>query len=259
MTKRTLAAHRILTIAVGGTLATTLATALALGGAAAAHAAEALNAAQQGQFDEMERIVFQGQAVPRDIRALCTHQIRRGKRPVLGYDVYEDLSAYCLTPKMASEPRSTSYLSAAELKDPSIAATVKATHEVMSFITFAVKTDDGDFIGYWQWPKGTPIEQARIVRYDTEGQFNLMEGRTITEALLHEMADPTTDEFSDTPSAKRYARAKKALEKLGAGTLPASFEALDKQSLPTPQKRPDRLQDELYKRYLATTQPASRK
>ena len=214
--------------------------------AASAQAAPpALDAAQQTQLAAIAKEVFKGQPMPPDMLAMCSQQLRReaGKRR-LRYDPWADIDAACLTPKNAHEPRDTSYLSEKERQDPEVAAIVKATHEVMSHISFVAKTGNSDFVGYWQWPKGTPMARARIVIYDTEGQFSLSPGRTVTEALLLDGLSPDED-----GAQARYQRVRKGLEQLGAGTIPPSYQALADQAPPAPAVHPAALQDQLIKRY----------
>lgn len=211
-----------------------------------------LSATEQSQLDAIAKDVFEGQAMPADMLAMCSQQLRRGGDNKLGrknslrYDAWQDMAAVCLTPATRHEPRDMSYLNETERKDPDIAANTQATLEVMRHITFVVKTDNSDFLGYWQWPaKG--IANARIVRYDTEGQFTLEAGRTITEALLLEHISPDDGKRAEA----KYKRAKASLDKLGAGTLPASFQALNQLTLPRASVHPNDMHEQLYKRYRA--------
>ncbi|WP_028601575.1 hypothetical protein [Ottowia thiooxydans] len=220
--------------------------AVLLAGAAQAET-PALSATEQTQLSAIAKDVFKSQAMPPDLVAMCVQQLRRdtGKKHP-GYDAWADMGAVCLTPRTAHEPRDTSYLNEKERQNPDIAANVKATHAVMSQITFAVKTDNGDFLGYWESPRGTPLALARIVRYDTEGQFSLEPGRTITEALLLEFVS-----LEEKNAASKYQRARKSLEQLGAGTIPSTYSALNKQILSTVATSPDAMHDQLFKRYRA--------
>ena len=207
-----------------------------------------LSAAEQSEeLAAISQKVFQGQTMPPDMVAMCTQQLRRSngkKKP--SYNAWVDMDAICLTPQTVHEPRDTSYLKEKQRLDPDIAANVKATDVVMSHITFVAKTSNGDFLGYWQWPKRIPLGRARIVRYDTEGQFSLQSGRTITEALLLEYVDP-----DDEHAAAEYRRLRDSLEHLGAGPIAHSYDALDKQALPIARTRPEVVHDQLYKQYRA--------
>ena len=51
-------------------------------------------------------------------------------------------------------------------------------------ITIVAESEDGDMIGYWHGPERTPIGDAPIVKFDTEGTFGLMQGRRLSEAML---------------------------------------------------------------------------
>ena len=78
----------------------------------------------------------------------------------------------------------TSYLSADDLANPDIAANVKAIAEVCDLIAFVGSDEDGNYFGYWRGPKRESITASPIVRFDSEGQFNLCAGSTFAEAIL---------------------------------------------------------------------------
>ena len=85
-----------------------------------------------------------------------------------------------ISPESAWAPwADKSYLTATDLKDPDIAANVKAIDDTFAGITFIAKTDEGECIGYWRGPEGRPIESSPVVSYDTEGQFRLCGGRFV--------------------------------------------------------------------------------
>lgn len=213
----------------------------------AAQAASDLSAAAQAQLDSNAKAVFKGQVMPPDVRAMCTQELRREReRKTLKFDAYKEFGASCMYPGMEQLLLDEVVLNEKERKDPAIIANVKAVDEVLTYITFAVKTDNGDFIGYWQWPKGTSISEARIVSFDTEGQFKLLDGRTITEVLLLYWANP--DNEGNTP--KKYQRARKNLEELGSGPIPATYQLLYEQPLKRVQMTPEKLHEVLFERYL---------
>ena len=75
------------------------------------------------------------------------------------------------------------YLSEDERADPDIQANIAAVEQVARMITFVARDDDGNLYGYWHGKSNRPLEDAPIVQYDTEGQFDIMPGASLTEAF----------------------------------------------------------------------------
>ncbi|WP_370248375.1 hypothetical protein [Nocardioides sp.] len=81
----------------------------------------------------------------------------------------------------------TGYLTPAELADPDIAANVSAMAETGALITWVAELDGGSWVGLWRGPDDLPLDRAPVVLLDTEGQFTLALGTTVTEALCDEL------------------------------------------------------------------------
>jgi len=77
-----------------------------------------------------------------------------------------------------------SYLNDDDKKNKEIMANVSAINHVFQYISFVMETTNGDIIGYWHGPEKTEITKSPIVLYDTEGQFNILNGSNLSEALV---------------------------------------------------------------------------
>ena len=80
------------------------------------------------------------------------------------------------------EPSNTSYLNAKDRANPDIMANVEAMSATNELIDWFGKDMEG-FVGLWRGPESTPIEDALVVRLDTEGQYELV-ARTVGDYLL---------------------------------------------------------------------------
>jgi len=90
-----------------------------------------------------------------------------------------------------------SYLTETDLQDPEIVGNIRAIDEVCEMVSFVAESDEGEFIGYWRGPDETPINEAGIVYYDTEGMFYLC-GSRFVDALFVLCSE--YDEFEELKS-----------------------------------------------------------
>lgn len=88
-----------------------------------------------------------------------------------------------------------SYLTEKDLADPDIRANVAAMKDVFARIVFVGENVNGDAFGYWldKDKDDAPLDQTPIVVCDSEGQFNLMPGRNLIEAILFDLAGDPSD------------------------------------------------------------------
>jgi hypothetical protein len=140
------------------------------------------------------RDILKGQAPPQDLQALLGVVALAGDgddplREALGFSL--------LSPNRDYPLLSGSYLNEKDRQNADIMANVAAIDEVLAMITFVAESEDGDMIGYWHGPERTPIAAAPIVKYDTEGQFDLMQGRTLSEAMLGNYTFDDDERFAD--------------------------------------------------------------
>ncbi|MFT4188820.1 MAG: hypothetical protein QM621_09595 [Aeromicrobium sp.] len=90
-----------------------------------------------------------------------------------------------------------SYLTDADRADPDIMANVEAMAATAELITWVAEDDDSRAIGYWHGPDDAEFEESPIVGLDTEGQFELLAGRTLSEALCGHFASFADDEDAE--------------------------------------------------------------
>jgi hypothetical protein len=144
--------------------------------------------------ERFRRDVLKGQAAPQDLQALL------GVVALAGDDddpLREALGFSLLSPGRDYPLLSGSYLNEKDRQNADIMANVAAINEVLAMITFVAESEDGDMIGYWHGPERTTIAAAPIVKYDTEGQFDLMQGRTLSEAMLGNYTFDDDERFAD--------------------------------------------------------------
>jgi hypothetical protein len=77
----------------------------------------------------------------------------------------------------------TSYLSDADRADPDISASVRAMTEINTMISFVAITEEDEYIGYWRGQSRAPLSQSPLVVLDNEGEYRLLEVRTLAEAI----------------------------------------------------------------------------
>jgi hypothetical protein len=147
-------------------------------------------------FKEFVTQVLKKQSAPDDLQKLFLMQAARVANDDDYSDPLESIHAYLIMPGEELDLLTHSYLNDEDKANPDIMANVRAIDSVFNYITFVVKTDDSDLIGYWHGPENTPIESSPIVKYDTEGQFSLLLGRQLSEALLGEHVFDDDEEFT---------------------------------------------------------------
>ncbi|WP_298293708.1 hypothetical protein [uncultured Litoreibacter sp.] len=77
------------------------------------------------------------------------------------------------------------YLNEVDRADPDIMANVKAMQDTDKKLKFVVQCEDTSLIGYWQQDADTRLDQCALFWLDTEGQYYLTEGRTLSEAFTY--------------------------------------------------------------------------
>lgn len=90
----------------------------------------------------------------------------------------------------------TGYLTAADLANPDIAANCRAIEETAALITWVAEDEDaGQAFGYWRGPNDLPLAAAPVVSLDDEGQFHLLRGTSLSEALSDEYGQWSDDGY----------------------------------------------------------------
>jgi len=63
-------------------------------------------------------------------------------------------------------------------------AYAQAMGDMVRYSGFVAEDAAGDAIGYWFSPARVPIETAPLLRFDTDGNFSILPGNGIAEAIL---------------------------------------------------------------------------
>lgn len=131
---------------------------------------------------------LKGQPAPNDLAVLLNHADELGERTGVVLCDSENWAPWA----------DTSYLSEAELKQPEIAANVRAIDEVCAKIAFVAELEDSEYLGYWLGPDDRAVADSPLVILDNEGQFQLCSGSTFAEAILERTYDQASfDELRD--------------------------------------------------------------
>ncbi|MEU7481771.1 hypothetical protein AB0A63_37745 [Lentzea sp. NPDC042327] len=91
----------------------------------------------------------------------------------------------------------TGYLTAADLANPDVAANTRAIEETAALVTWVAEDEDeGRAFGYWRGPGHLPLTAAPVVVLDNEGQFELLRGSSLSEALSDEYGQWADDGYA---------------------------------------------------------------
>ena len=77
------------------------------------------------------------------------------------------------------------YINDVDRANPDIMANVRAMQDTGKKLKFVIQCEDTSLMGYWQPDPETPLEQCALFWLDTEGQYNLTEGKTLSETLAY--------------------------------------------------------------------------
>lgn len=69
-------------------------------------------------------------------------------------------------------------------QDPGVIANNCAIDEVLGHVAVVVDGFNGDLFGYWVHPDEPATDRPAIVKLDTEGQFAVLDGDTLVEAMV---------------------------------------------------------------------------
>lgn len=188
-----------------------------------------------------KREILQSADIPPDLLRLYETETRRVPNVHEYVDAYEMLGLELIVPGALPSLMTNDYLSEEDLKNPDIRANVKAVDEVFAHCTFVATDDNGNLIGYWRGPEKLPLDQAPVVRFDTEGQFTLLDGLHITEAVAADMTFEDDEKFSELRAA---------FEKMGVAFSSSHRDTLARHAHP-PSESPDEMHQRLYEKYLA--------
>ncbi|WP_143026777.1 hypothetical protein [Celeribacter baekdonensis] len=88
------------------------------------------------------------------------------------------------------------YINDVDRANPDIMANVRAMQDTDKKLKFVIQCEDTSLIGYWQPDPETPLEQCALFWLNTEGQYYLTEGKTLSETLAYRaLVDGDEDAF----------------------------------------------------------------
>ncbi len=183
-----------------------------------------------------------GRPVPGDLRRLAAIQAARPENPAWGVDPLFDIEAILFEPGETDPLLDHSYLNDRDRADPDIMANVAAIKAVLRHLAVVARTTNGNIAGYWVHPD-EPRDALAVVQYDTEGQFNILPGLTLLEALIGDAA--CGDDARFTELAERFAA-------LG---LPVAAPSRDDLVTPEVAVHPGVLHEKLYDEARAVRKP----
>lgn len=142
---------------------------------------------------EYSKVRLRGEAAPQDLARLLELQWQGGNSD--DPNPLKVARIHLLASDESHPLIDDSHLSESDRANPVTMANDSAIRDVSSFIAYVAVDNDGNVWGYWQSPDKLPIATAPIVRFDTEGQFKLMSGVTLSEAMIAEYVDEDEDAF----------------------------------------------------------------
>jgi hypothetical protein len=179
-----------------------------------------------------------GRAIPADLRILLLLQWQRGAANA-GADPLAEMSVKLLEAGETHDMLDLSYLNDDDRANPDIMANVAAMQSTCEHAAFVASDQDGSLVGYWFGPENVAIGDAAIFKLDSEGQFLLLEGRTLSEALLGNHV------FEDT---EKFAQLKAKFADVGVEIRGDSWDELP---YPNPPSDPGTFHEERYEENLA--------
>jgi hypothetical protein len=147
---------------------------------------------------KFSEVILKGQQVPDDLRRILQVQLSRKSSGNEYSDPLESAGIKILEPGIVSDSLTHAYLNENDRANPETMANVAAIDEVFKFITFVAEDVDGQLFGYWHGSENTPLSNAPIVKYGSEGQFEILKGANFTEAIIGDSACGDEQEFVKT-------------------------------------------------------------
>jgi len=186
------------------------------------------------QLAEYSRQRLGGRKLPADLRTLLLLQWQRKAAANGSTDPLDAMGVHLFEAGESNDLLDHSYLNDQDRADPDIMANVAALTSTCEHAVFVARDDDGNVIGYWFGPEKVSIEDAPLVKLDTEGQFTLLEGTTLSEALLGNHV------FEDV---ENFGRFKESFAKAG---IPIDADSWDELVYPDPPTDPATFHEERY-------------
>lgn len=158
---------------------------------------------EEKRFSDFKRLVLRDQEPPDDLHRLWLMQSTRLPDSAPS-DPLTALGAKLIDPSAPPVLISHAYLTDADRANVDIMCNIAAFDVVFGMSTFVAELDDDSVLGYWHGPKQIAIHSAPILQLDNEGQFSLLPGRTMAEAIMSRALEYKS-EADFAKFAKRFA------------------------------------------------------
>lgn len=178
-------------------------------------------------IQEFKRVVARAEVIPVDLEKLVLVTLNEEESPFAG------LELRALLPGEENLINDTSYMSAEDLRNPDIQSNIEAIRGVSALARFVAADEERNLFGYWLGKAHRALNEAPIVMFNNEGQFSLLPGASLTEAVCGNRA--AGDEAT-------FAALRRAFMGLGI-----AFAASDIESLCTPRPEIKDAPDVLHK------------
>ncbi len=147
-------------------------------------------------IERFKRDRLKSRPMPADLAVLLQLQLSRTSSEAEPVSLLDEIQCRILLPDDEAVLLSHDYLNAQDRANPDIMSNVAAIDQVFAYISFVAVNDHDEGIGYWHGPEQIDINSASIIKYDTEGQFSLLCGSHLTEAMVSDVVFDDEDAFS---------------------------------------------------------------
>lgn len=143
------------------------------------------------ELSEFQRDIAKTTDLPSDLALLAEATLG-----ATADDPFRSFGLRARRPGEVASPYDTSYLNAEALADKDIVANVEAISLVADRARWVAVGDNGEAYGYWLDGR-EELEGSPIVKYDTEGQFELLPGSHLTEAVIADIVFDDLEEWEE--------------------------------------------------------------
>ncbi len=81
------------------------------------------------------------------------------------------------------------YLNEQDRKNADIMANVQAMKDTEKKLRFVIQLEDTSLLGYWQPDPEVPLNKCPLFWLDTEGEYSLADGKSLSETLSHRLLE----------------------------------------------------------------------
>jgi hypothetical protein len=141
-------------------------------------------------LEAFKQVVAKSTDIPKDLQLLFEATDSGDDSP------FNAIGLTCLLPDQENEINDISYLSEEDLKNPDIQCNIQAINHVAKMARFVAIDDERNLYGYWLGTGSKTLSAASILKFDNEGQFEMLPGSTLAEAVSGHYAAGDDDNFA---------------------------------------------------------------